>query len=188
MLAGGGGGESARSAWLLHFGTADYTAALIGQAPFFVEVNHQMPRTQGLNQVHISQVLGYCERDAPLIAIPPTEPSEKDRQIAELIVERIPNGATLQVGVGGIPNAVLASLRDHRDLGVHTEMLSDGVVDLVERGIVTGTRKKLRPNKIVRRSRSAAPDCTSGCTRTTRSSSCPWTTSTTRESSPKSTR
>jgi acyl-CoA hydrolase len=129
--------------------TADYTAALIGKAPFFVEVNHQMPRTQGLNQIHTSQVLGWCERDAPLIAVAPAEPGEKDRQIAELIVERIPNGATLQVGVGSIPNAVLASLRDHRDLGIHTEMLSDGVRDLVDRGIVTGTRKKLRPNKIV---------------------------------------
>jgi acyl-CoA hydrolase len=128
---------------------ADYSAALIGKAPFFVEVNHQMPRTHGLNQIHVSQVLGWCERDAPLIALPPALPDERDRLIAEQIVERIPNGATIQIGVGGIPNAVLASLRDHRDLGIHTEALSDGVLDLVERGVITGTRKALHPNKIV---------------------------------------
>jgi acyl-CoA hydrolase len=69
--------------------------------------------------------------------------------IAEQIVERIPNGATLQIGVGGSPNAVLSSLRAHRDLGIHTECLSNGVVDLVDRGIVTNTRKAVHPNKIV---------------------------------------
>ena len=72
-----------------------------------------------------------------------------DRAIAAHIVERIPDGATLQVGIGGIPNAVLASLGEHRDLGIHTELLSVGVVDLVETGVVTGTRKTLRPNKVV---------------------------------------
>ena len=128
---------------------AEYVAALIGRAPFFLEVNPRMPRTQGLNQVHASQVLGWSERDAPLVEVPPAQPDERDRTIAARIVERIPDGATLQVGIGGIPNAVLASLRDHRDLGVHTELLSDGVVDLVERGVVTGTRKSLRPNKVV---------------------------------------
>jgi acyl-CoA hydrolase len=128
---------------------ADYVAALIGKAPFFVEVNRRMPRTQGLNQIHVSQVLGWCERDAPLVAIPPAVSDERDRMIAEQIVERIPNGATLQIGVGGIPNAILSSLRDHRDLGIHTECLSNGVVDLVDRGIVTNTRKALHPNKIV---------------------------------------
>jgi acyl-CoA hydrolase len=128
---------------------ADYIAALIGKAPFFVEVNHQMPRTHGLNQIHVSQVLGWCERDAPLVALPPTVPDERDRLIAEQIVERVPNGATIQIGVGGIPNAVLASLRDHRDLGVHTECLSDGVLDLAARGVITGTQKALHPNKIV---------------------------------------
>ena len=76
-------------------------------------------------------------------------PDERDEAIAAHIVERIPNGATLQIGVGGVPSAVLAFLREHRDLGIHTEALSDGVVDLVERGVVTGTRKQLRRNKVV---------------------------------------
>ena len=73
----------------------------------------------------------------------------RDRAIAASIAERIPDRATLQVGIGGIPNAVLEALRDHRDLGIHTELLSDGIMDLVERGVVTGTHKQLRRNKVV---------------------------------------
>jgi acyl-CoA hydrolase len=127
---------------------ADYVAALIGKVPFFLEVNHRMPRTFGLNQIHASQLLGYCEADRPLVEVPPVEPDERDRAIAAAIVERVPDGATLQVGIGGIPNAVLEALRDHRDLGIHTELLADGIVDLVERGVATGVRKQLRRNKV----------------------------------------
>jgi acyl-CoA hydrolase len=127
---------------------ADYVAALIGKVPFFLEVNEQMPRTFGLNQIHASQLLGYCEADRPLVEVPPAVPDERDRAIAARIVERIPDGATLQVGIGGVPNAVLEGLRDHRDLGVHTELLADGIADLVERGVATGVRKQLRRNKV----------------------------------------
>src|SRR5215213_2500640 len=127
---------------------ADYVASLIGKVPFFLEVNERMPRTFGLNQIHVSQLLGYCEADRPLVEVPPAQPDERDRAIAAMIVERIPDGATLQVGIGGIPNAVLDALRDHRDLGIHTELLADGVVDLVERGVATGVRKQLRRNKV----------------------------------------
>jgi acyl-CoA hydrolase len=128
---------------------ADYVAPLIGKVPFFLEVNRQMPRTQGLNQLHVSQVLGWTEVDRPLVEVPAAKPDDRDRAIARSIVELIPDGATLQVGIGSIPNAVLSGLADHRDLGIHTELLSDGIVELVEHGVVTGTRKKLRPNKIV---------------------------------------
>jgi acyl-CoA hydrolase len=127
---------------------ADYVAALIGKVPFFLEVNARMPRTFGLNQIHASQLLGYSEADRPLVEVSPAEPDERDRAIAASIVERIPDGATLQVGIGGIPNAVLDALRDHRDLGIHTELLTDGIVDLVESGVATGTRKQLRRNKV----------------------------------------
>ena len=123
-------------------------AALIGRVPFFLEVNERMPRTFGLNQIHASQLLGYCEADRPLVEVPPAQPDERDRAIAAAIVERIPDGATLQVGIGGIPNAVLDALRDHRDLGIHTELLADGIVDLVEAGVATGMRKQLRRNKV----------------------------------------
>src|SRR5918999_1228296 len=127
---------------------ADYVASLIGKVPFFVEVNEQMPRTFGLNQIHASQLLGYCEADRPLVEVPPAQPDDRDRRIAAHIVERIPDGATLQVGIGGIPNAVLEALQSHRDLGIHTELLADGIVDLVERGVATGVRKQLRRNKV----------------------------------------
>ena len=127
---------------------ADYVAALIGKVPFFLEVNERMPRTFGLNQIHASQLLGYCEADRPLVEVPPAQPDERDRAIAARIVERIPDGATLQVGIGGVPNAVLEGLRDHRELGIHTELLADGIVDLVELGVATGVRKQLRRNKI----------------------------------------
>jgi acyl-CoA hydrolase len=128
---------------------ADYVAPFIGKLPFFLEANAQMPRTFGRNQLHVSQVAGWVEVDRPLVEVPPPVPSDLDRAIAGYIAERIPDGATLQVGIGAIPNALLEALRDHRDLGVHTELLSDGIVGLVEAGVVTGTRKELNPNKIV---------------------------------------
>jgi acyl-CoA hydrolase len=127
---------------------AEYTARLIGKVPFFLEVNERMPRTFGLNQIHASQLLGYCVTDRPLVEVPPATPDERDRRIAAYIVERVPDGATLQVGIGGVPNAVLEALSGHRDLGIHTELLADGIVDLVEAGVATGVRKQLRRNKL----------------------------------------
>ena len=127
---------------------ADYVAALIGKVPFFLEVNERMPRTFGLNQIHASQLLGYSVADRPLVEVPPAQPDDRDRAIAASIVEQIPDGATLQVGIGGIPNAVLEGLGGHRDLGIHTELLADGIVDLVEGGVATGVRKQLRRNKV----------------------------------------
>jgi len=128
---------------------ADYAASYIGRAPFFVEVNASMPHTFGRNQIHVSQVLGYVETDYPLVEVPPAEPSDEDRAIGALVAERIPDGATLQTGIGAIPNAILGALRDHRDLGIHTELLSDGLLDLVDAGVVTGTRKTLNRTKVV---------------------------------------
>jgi acyl-CoA hydrolase len=127
----------------------DYVAPFIGRVPFFLEVNAQMPRTFGRNQVHASQVVGWTPVDRPLVEVAPHEPDEVARAIAAHVAERIPDGATLQTGIGGIPNALLERLGDHRDLGVHTELLSDGLIDLVERGVITGTRKRLRTGKIV---------------------------------------
>jgi acyl-CoA hydrolase len=128
---------------------AEYVAAMIGELPFFVEVNRQMPRTFGENQLHVSEVLGWCEADYPLVELPGHETREADRTIAELVAERIPDGATLQVGIGAIPDDVLGLLADHHHLGVHSELISDGVVDLVEAGAITGTRKRTHRNKIV---------------------------------------
>ncbi len=127
----------------------DYVAPFIGTVPFFLEVNARMPRTFGRNQIHRSQVVGWTEVDRPLVEVPPSTPSVVDTQIAAYIAERIPNGATIQAGIGSIPNALLAGLREHTDLGVHTELLSDPLMDLIERGVVTGTRKKLDTGKVV---------------------------------------
>jgi acyl-CoA hydrolase len=127
----------------------DYVGPFIGTVPFFLEVNQQMPRTFGRNQIHRSQVAGWVEVDRPLVEVPPSAPSVVDERIGRLVAERIPNGATLQAGIGSIPNALLAELHDHRDLGVHTELLSDPLIALIEQGVVTGTRKRLAPGKVV---------------------------------------
>ena len=90
---------------------ADYVARLIGKAPFFLEANPNMPRTRGENQVHVSQVAGWVEADYPLPEMPPAKVGEKDRVIGETIAERIPDGATIQVGIGAIPAAAIGALR-----------------------------------------------------------------------------
>ncbi len=128
---------------------ADYVSSFIGRARFFLEANAQQPRTFGRNQVHISQVLGWVEVDRPLVEVAPPPRRDLDDRIAALVAERIPDGATLQTGIGGIPNAILRALTGHRDLGVHTELISDGVMELVERGVVTGVAKQLNRTKTV---------------------------------------
>ena len=129
--------------------SCDYVAPFIGKVPFFLEVNARMPRTFGRNQVHVSQVAGWVEVDRPLVEVPPAVPSQVDERIAAHVVERIPDRATIQAGIGSIPNALLAGLKDHRDLGVHTELFSDGLIDLVEQGVVTGTYKRSAAGKAV---------------------------------------
>jgi acyl-CoA hydrolase len=129
--------------------SADYTSSFIGRARFFLEVTEHMPRTFGRNQLHVSQVEGWCRSDRPLVEVPPRQPGELDHAIAGYVADRIPDGATIQTGIGAIPNAIMAALHHHRDLGIHTELLSDGVVDLMEAGVVTGVRKDLNRMKTV---------------------------------------
>jgi acyl-CoA hydrolase len=128
---------------------SDYVSSFIGRARFFLEANAQMPRTFGRNQIHVTQVLGWIEVDRPLVAVEAPERTEIDDRIAAHVAERIPDRATLQTGIGAIPNAILSALHGHRDLGVHTELISDGVVELVEAGVVTGVAKQLNRNKTV---------------------------------------
>jgi acyl-CoA hydrolase len=97
----------------------------------------------------MSQIDLITEGHTPLPTLEPRKPSTVETLIGKNVAELIEDGATLQVGVGAIPNAVLASLQHHRDLGVHSEMFSDGVVDLVERGVINGSRKKVHPGKLV---------------------------------------
>lgn len=113
------------------------------------EVNEHMPRTLGDSFIHISRLTAIVPVSYPLPEVHMAEQSEVARRIAEHIAAMIPDGATLQTGIGAIPDAVLRALTHHKDLGVHTELFSDGVIDLVERGVITGERKTLHPGKIV---------------------------------------
>ena len=129
--------------------SADYTSSFIGRARFFLEVNPSMPRTFGRNQIHVSQVEGWFENPRPLTEVTPAAMTDTDHAIARLVADRIPDGACLQTGIGAIPNAIMSALSHHRDLGVHTELLSDGLVDLVENGVVNGVRKLHNRTKVV---------------------------------------
>jgi acyl-CoA hydrolase len=128
---------------------ADYASPFIGHLPFFLEVNHQMPRTFGRNLVHHSQVRGWVEVDRPLVEVPPPSITDKDRRIAGHIADRVRDGDTIQAGIGAIPDAVMTMLTERRHLGLHTELISDGILDLVEAGALTGARKTNNPNKLV---------------------------------------
>jgi len=113
------------------------------------EVNECMPRTLGDSFIHTSKLDYIVPVDRPLVALPQGETSELQLRIGEQVAELIPDGATLQMGIGGIPDGVLRALYDKKDLGVHTEMFSDGVIDLVEAGVITNERKTLHRGKIV---------------------------------------
>ena len=128
---------------------AEYSAALAGEMPVFLEANAQMPRTFGENQIHVRDIAGWCEADYPLVEVPPAPASPIDVRIAELVAERIPDGATLQVGVGSVPDQVLALLAERKDLGVHTELFGEGFIDLVESGAITGARKATHRHKVI---------------------------------------
>lgn len=128
---------------------ADYAASMIGRVPFLLEVNHSMPRTYGANRIHISEVEGWCEADHALVPVEPSVPKPEDRAIAEFVAQRVPDRATLQLGIGSIPREVARLLTDHRDLGIHTELLSDPLVDLIECGAVTGIHKANNRGRVV---------------------------------------
>lgn len=128
---------------------AEYVAALAGEMPVFLEANAQVPRTRGENHIHIRDVVGWCEADYPLIEVPAAEPTASDTTIAGLVAERIPDDATLQIGIGSVPEQVIKALRDHRRLGIHTELLPEGFVDLIEAGAVTGESKSTHRYKAI---------------------------------------
>jgi 4-hydroxybutyrate CoA-transferase len=114
------------------------------------EVNAQMPRTLGDSFIHVSRINHFVEVDYPIDELPQAAESDVTvTKIGENIAELIPDGATMQLGIGGIPDAVLGFLYHKKDLGIHSEMISDGVMDLVEAGVITNARKTLLPGKIV---------------------------------------
>jgi 4-hydroxybutyrate CoA-transferase len=112
-------------------------------------VNEKMPRTLGDSFVHISRVSSLVEVSMELPELPRKPSTEVEAQIGKHVAGLVQDGATLQLGIGGIPDAVLAALGDKKDLGIHTEMVSDGIMEGVEAGIITGARKNLHPGKAV---------------------------------------
>ena len=113
------------------------------------QVNKYMPRTFGDPVIHVSKITALCRGDEPLVEVPTPVPSEVDTKIGNFIANEIPDGATLQIGVGGIPNAVINALRNHQHLGLHTEAITDGVLPLIEKGIIDNSQKKILPGKSV---------------------------------------
>ena len=128
----------------------DTTMTAVRCAKYSVaQVNDQMPRTYGDCFLHIDQIDAFVETSRPLCEAPKIEITPIHRAIAKHVATLIEDGSTLQTGIGGIPDAVLAYLTDRQDLGVHTELVSDGVIALIDAGVLTGRRKTLLPRKIV---------------------------------------
>jgi acyl-CoA hydrolase len=113
------------------------------------QVNPQIPRTLGESFIHVDDIDYGVEVDIPPYAYPPPEIGEVERRIGEFAADLVPDEATLQMGIGAIPTAIALALRDKRNLGVHTEMMTDCVVDLVEAGVVTGLAKERNRGKIL---------------------------------------
>lgn len=113
------------------------------------QINPQMPFSYGDPVIHISRIDAAVQVDEPLVEVPTPEPTEKDIAIGNAIAELIPDGSTLQIGVGGIPNAVIRALAGHKHLGLHTEAMTDGVLPLIEKGVIDNSLKKVYPGKSV---------------------------------------
>ncbi len=128
----------------------DYTIPAARAArKLIVEVNPKMPRAFGDSSIHISQVAAIVENECPLFSIPSRVPTALDRKIGEFIVEMVPDRATLQIGVGSVPNAVCEALADHKDLGIHTELMMPSLVSLIRSGAVSNRFKTVNRHKNV---------------------------------------
>ncbi len=113
------------------------------------EVNERMPRPMGETTIHVSNVSAIVETSRPLLEVPQAPSSQVQRRIAENVASLVPDGATLQMGIGGLPNSVWECLAGRRDLGIHSEMCSDGAVPLILSGVINGARKTLHPRKVL---------------------------------------
>jgi itaconate CoA-transferase len=133
------------------FGTAnDYISTATRHCKrLIVEVNENMPRVFGESLLHVSEVDLIVENTVPMIEMPPPDPRPEDEIIGPMLAEMVPDGGTIQLGIGGLPNAITRYLTNHKDIGVHTELLTEGMIDLIEKGVITGKRKNLHPRKNV---------------------------------------
>jgi acyl-CoA hydrolase len=132
-------------------GTSVDTALAASQTATFIvaEINDRMPRTLGNTVVPFERIHAFVRTNRPLLGHDPVAPTAVENAIADHVAALVPHGATLQMGIGGIPDAVLRRLHDKQDLGVHTEMFSDGVIDLVRAGVITNRLKKVHRGRIV---------------------------------------
>ena len=132
---------------LVSFGVSGdiMTSAVECANVLIAQINPNMPFTYGDSTVHISRLNACVWVDEPLVEVPTAAPTQKEINIGNAIAERIPDGATLQIGVGGIPNAVLSALTNHKNLGLHTEAMTDGVLPLLESGVINNSMKKVHP-------------------------------------------
>ncbi len=129
--------------------SVDVTLGALEAAPLVIaEINPRVPRTHGDGMIHMLEIDYAVEVDYPIHEVLPRPISEIETKIGTYIADMVEDGATLQMGIGGIPDAVLKQLGNRRHLGVHTEMFSDGLIDLVDRGIVTGEQKAVLPGKV----------------------------------------
>lgn len=130
--------------------SADIVLSAIRHARHVVaEINPRQPRTLGDTAVHVSQLHAVTLVDRPLAELVPPPPNEITERIGAHVADLVRDGDCLQIGIGGIPNAALGKLHDRRHLGIHTEMLTDGIVDLFQAGVIDGSRKRILPSKIV---------------------------------------
>lgn len=130
--------------------SVDVTLSAIQNARYVLaECNPNVPRTHGDGFIHFSRIDAAIESHSPIHEVPVSQPTEKEINIGRHVASLIEDGSTLQLGIGGVVNSVLHQLSDHKDLGIHTEMFSDGIIPLVEKGVITGKYKKVLPNKIV---------------------------------------
>lgn len=128
----------------------DYIYGFINHSPecrIIAEVNENMPRTYGNNHFHITELAAITENNAALVELPEIPLNDRDNLIGQHVANLVPDGACIQLGIGSIPNAVAMHLSDKKELGIHSEMLCDSMVDLYEQGIITCSRKKFMPRK-----------------------------------------
>jgi itaconate CoA-transferase len=135
----------------MSFGVAvEYTSTAARVAKrLIVEVNEHMPRIHGQSFVHVSEVDAVVENHRPLQQLPTPAFRSEDEAIGSIIAEMVPDGATVQLGIGGVPNAVAQYLRTKNNIGIHSEMFVDSMVELIEEGVANGSRKTFHPNKAV---------------------------------------
>lgn len=127
-----------------------YESQMIEKADIVImEINPNYPRTFGDVEIHYTDIDYFIEADYKVPSLPDVIPNEKDKKIGAYIAELINDGDTIQLGIGGIPNAVASALKGKKDLGIHTEMMTSGMVDLIECGAVTGKKKTLHKGKHV---------------------------------------